>query len=100
MADCAWTPGCKLGFLGLGFRDNSVSGARHGGRQPRWRKPGLNSGDPLVGCQQSEASLLTDRVWIPGGKLGFLELGSGILGLTLSQVLGTDRGNPANGKLA
>ena len=48
------------------FRVNSVSGARHRGRQPNLPESDLNTRDPLVGCRQSEAGLVTDFAWTPG----------------------------------
>ena len=57
------------------FRTNSISGARHRGRQPSWQIPDLNLGDPLVGCEQKEAGLVTYRAWPPEVKIGFLWLG-------------------------
>ena len=66
MTDSAWTTGCKLLFLELGFlgliqsmgqvrvsrvrifRINSVSGTRQRGTQPTWPKPGLSTNVTLV----------------------------------------------------
>ena len=76
----------------------SVSGARHGGRQPKLPKHRLYPADPLGGCCQSEAGLVTDHAWPSVAKLGFLSLG--FLGLTQSQVSDKDRHSPPGRNLA
>ena len=55
-------------------RVNSVSDAMYRERYPTWPNAGQITDDPLVGCWQSEAGLVTDHVSTPGGKLGFLWL--------------------------
>ena len=77
MTDFAWTPwwgGVRVSRVRIS-RLNLAIWARHRVRQPSWMKPGQNPGDPLVGCQQSEASLVTESARTLGAKLGFLRLG-------------------------
>ena len=56
---------------------------------------GLQPGDPVVRGHKIENGLVTNLAWTPGGKLGL-----GCLGLTKSQVPGTQRGSPSGQNLA
>ena len=53
----------------MAFRVNSVPGATHRCRQPKWPEPGPNPRDQLFGYQKRGTSLITANAWPGGDKL-------------------------------